>query len=49
LHKLTGLPLIGHKLAQKIKEQVGSYFKEEEWQNLKRKKQTEKQRALTDF
>jgi helicase len=49
LPKLTGLPLIGPRLAQKIKEQVGGYVKEQEWQSLKKKKDTEKQRALTDF
>ena len=49
LPKLTGLPLIGPKIAQKIKEQVGGTVKEQEWQSLKRKKKTEKQRALTDF
>jgi helicase len=49
LPKLTGLPLIGPKLAQKIKEQVGGYVKAQEWQSLKKRKQTEKQRALTDF
>jgi helicase len=49
LPRLTGLPLIGPRLAQKIKEQVGGYVKQDEWQNLKNKKETEKQRALTDF
>ena len=49
LPRLTGLPLIGPRLAQKIKEQVGGYVKEDEWQSLKKKKETEKQRALTDF
>ncbi len=49
LPKLTGLPLIGPRLAQKIKEQVGGYVKEQEWQSLKKRKDTEKQRALTDF
>jgi helicase len=49
LPKLTGLPLIGPKIAQKIKEQVGGIVKEQEWQSLKKKKETEKQRALTDF
>jgi len=47
--KLIGLPLIGPKIAQKIKEQVGGYVKEQEWQSLKKKKDTEKQRAITDF
>ena len=49
LPRLTGLPLIGPRLAQKIKEQVGGYVKKDEWQSLKNKKETEKQRALTDF
>jgi helicase len=49
LPKLTGLPLIGPRLAQKIKEQVGGYVKEQEWQSLKKKKPTEQQRALTEY
>ena len=49
LPKLTGLPLIGPKIAQKIKEQVGGIVKEQEWQSLKKKKETEKQQAITDF
>jgi len=48
LPKLTGLPLIGPRLAQKIKEQVGGYVNAEEWQQLK-KKENEQQRALTEF
>ncbi len=48
LQKLTGLPLIGPRLAQKIKEQVGGYVKADEWQSLK-KKETEQQRALTEY
>lgn len=47
--KLTGLPLIGPKLAQKIKEQLGGTVKQQEWENLKKKKETEKQRSLTEF
>ena len=49
LPKLTGLPLIGPKMARKIKEQVGGTVKQQEWQSLKRKKETEKQKTLTDF
>jgi helicase len=50
LRKLTGLPLIGSRLAQKIKEQVGGYVKADEWQGLKKKKKkTEQQRALTEY
>ncbi|MFC1486414.1 DEAD/DEAH box helicase [Thermoproteota archaeon] len=48
LPKLTGLPLIGPRLAQNIKEQVGGYIKEEEWKQLK-KNDPEQQRELTDF
>ena len=48
LPKLTGLPLIGSRLAKKIKEQVGGFVKADEWQNLK-KKETEQQRALTEY
>ena len=48
LQRLTGLPLIGPKLARRIKEQVGGYVKALEWQNST-KKETKKQRALTDF
>ncbi len=47
--KLTGLPLIGAKLAQNIKEQIGGIVKHQEWENLKKKKETEKQRSLTEF
>jgi helicase len=49
LPRLIGLPLIGPRLAQKIKEQVGGFVKEKEWQSLKKKKDTKQQRALTDF
>ena len=48
LPKLTGLPLIGPRLAKKIKEQVGGFVKADEWQRLK-KKETEQQRALTEY
>jgi len=47
LEKLTGLPLIGPKLAKKIKEQVGGFVKSEEWKKLK--KETAEQRALTEY
>jgi len=48
LEKLTSLPLIGPKLAKKIKEQVGGFVKEKEWKKLKRKKTLEQQ-ALTRY
>jgi len=47
LEKLTGLPLIGPRLAKKIKEQVGGFVKSEEWKKLKR--ETAEQRALTEY
>ncbi|PVX26716.1 MAG: extensin [Candidatus Bathyarchaeum sp.] len=49
LQRLIGLPLVGPKLARDIKEQVGGYVKEQEWQNLKKAKETQKQRSLTEF
>jgi helicase len=48
LEKLIGLPLIGPRLAKKIKEQVGGFIKAEEWQKLK-KGEAEEQRALTEY
>ena len=49
LPKLTRLPLIGPRIAQKIKEQVGGFVKTDEWQSLKKRKTKEQQRALTEF
>jgi len=46
--KLTSLPLIGPKVAKKIKEQVGGFVKAEEWKKLKKKKALEQQ-ALTEY
>lgn len=48
IEKLTSLPLIGPKLAKKIKEQVGGFIKAEEWKKLKKKKALEQQ-ALTEY
>jgi helicase len=48
IEKLTSLPLIGPKLARKIKEQVGGFVKSEEWKKLKKKKALEQQ-ALTGY
>ncbi len=45
---LTKLPLIGPKLAKKIKEQVGGFVKAEEWKKLKEEKGSEQQ-PLTDY
>ena len=48
LEKLIGLPLIGPRLARKIKEQVGGFVKQKEWKKLKSKKALEQQ-ALTEY
>ncbi len=48
LKKITNLPLIGPKLAKKIKEQVGGFVKAEEWKKLK-KEETAEQRAITEY
>jgi helicase len=48
IEQLTSLPLIGPKLAKKIKDQVGGYIKAEEWRRLKRGEEWE-QRALTEY
>ena len=48
LERLVSLPLIGPKLAKKIKEQVGGFVKLEDWERLK-KQGEDRQRALTDF
>jgi helicase len=45
---LTRLPLIGPRLARKIKEQVGGFVKTEEWKKLKEEKGSEQQ-PLTDY
>jgi hypothetical protein len=46
--KLTDLPLIGLKLAKKIKDQVGGFIKAEEWEKLKRGEEWE-QRAISEY
>ena len=48
LEKLTSLPLIGPKLAKKIKEQIGGFVKAREWKKLKKDKEWEQQ-ALTGY
>lgn len=48
MEKLTGLPLIGLKLAKKIKDQVGGFIKAEEWEKLKKGEEWE-QKALTEY
>ncbi len=48
LEKLTSLPLIGPKLAKKIKEQIGGFVKSREWEKLEKEKEWEQQ-ALTEY
>ena len=48
LENLTRLPLIGPKLAKKIKEQVGGFVRSEDWEKLK-KGETWEQQALTEY
>jgi len=48
IERLTSLPLIGPKLAKKIKDQVGGFLKAEEWKKLKKGEEWE-QRVLTEY
>ena len=48
IRDLVNLPLIGPRLAKKIKEQVGGFVKKEEWKKLK-KEEDWKQKALTEY
>jgi helicase len=48
LESLTGLPLIGPRLAKKIKEQVGGFVKKEAWEQLEKGDEW-KQKSLADY
>lgn len=48
LDELTNLPLIGPRLAKKIKEQIGGFVKKETWERLEREDEW-KQTALTEY
>ena len=48
LEDLTSLPLVGPRLAKKIKEQVGGFVKKETWEILEKGEEW-KQKALTEF
>ena len=48
LGKLTSLPMIGPKVAKKIKEQVGGFVKSKDWEKLTKMK-VEEQQALTNY
>jgi helicase len=48
IENLTRLPLIGPRVARRIKEQVGGFMKTDEWKKLKKEKGPEQQ-PLTDY
>jgi helicase len=48
LGELTNLPLIGPRLAKKIKEQVGGFVKKETWEKLEKGDEW-KQKSLADY
>ncbi|MEM2385504.1 MAG: helix-hairpin-helix domain-containing protein, partial [Candidatus Bathyarchaeia archaeon] len=48
IEDLMNLPLIGQKLAKKIKEQVGGFIKKEGWERVKKEEEW-KQKALTEY
>jgi helicase len=48
LEDLVNLPLIGPKLAKKIKEQVGGFVKKDVWEKLEKEEEW-KQKALTEY
>lgn len=48
LDDLTNLPLIGPRLAKKIKEQVGGFVKKEQWDKMDKDEEW-KQKAISEF
>ena len=48
LEELTNLPLIGPRVAKRIKEQVGGFVKKEEWDRLEKGEEW-RQKALSEF
>jgi hypothetical protein len=48
LDDLANLPTIGPKLAKKVKEQVGGFFKKEEWERIDTATEW-KQKTIGDF
>lgn len=49
INKLVELPLIGPRIARRIKEQVGGTFSQEEWKKLAENKGQQEQRSLTEY
>lgn len=48
LEELTRLPLIGPRVAKRIKEQIGGYVKSKDWEKVSKAKESEQQ-ALTEY
>jgi len=48
VERLVGLPLIGSRVAKKIKEQVGGFVKSEQWKKLG-KEETPEQQSLSEY
>ncbi len=48
IEKLINLPLIGPRIAKRIKEQIGGFVKSEDWRRLSRK-ETSEQQVLTGY
>jgi len=48
LEELTNLPLVGPRLAKRIKEQVGGFVKKGTWESLEKGEEW-KQKAITEF
>lgn len=48
LDDLTNLPMIGPRLAKKIKEQIGGFVKKEAWEKLEKEEEW-KQKALSEY
>jgi helicase len=48
LDDLTNLPMIGSRLAKKIKEQIGGFVKKEAWEKLEKEEEW-KQKALSEY
>jgi DNA uptake protein ComE-like DNA-binding protein len=48
IEQLISLPLIGPKMAKKIKDQVGGYIKAEEWKRLKKGDEWQ-QKAISEY
>ncbi len=46
--RLTALPLVGSRVAKKIKEQVGGFVKSEQWKKLT-EEETPEQQSLTEY